>query len=126
MADMIEPSFDHHFLRDRFGHFPGGQCPEIFCWRLRSRTKSYGMTSLSEDQTSKWRKSIASRIVDFDQLRSKSEAGPCACIAGSASFKKLSYDSNQKSLHHCYLVLEGAFRAYPFRNDANLVFPSAT
>jgi len=62
--------------------------PGNFLLAIAISYQTYGTTSLSEDQTSKWCKSIASRIVDFDQLRSTSEAGPCACIAGSASFQK--------------------------------------
>jgi hypothetical protein len=87
---MIEPSLKHHFPRDRFQpfrprqklnsarEFAAGDCDLI---------PNVRTMSVSEDQTSKCCKSIAPQIVDFDQPRSTSKAGPYSCTAGPASLQ---------------------------------------
>lgn len=54
------------------------------------------MTLLSEDQRSKCRKSIARRIVDFDQPRSTSTLDPCLHRWTSEFFQNRCDGSNQK------------------------------
>jgi hypothetical protein len=114
---MIEPSLDHHFPRDRFQPLRPRQklnSARDLLLAIAISYQTYGTTSVSEDQISKCCKSIAPQIVDFDQPRSTSKAGPYSCTAGPASLQNECDRNNWKSLHHHDLVLREIFGAITF------------
>jgi hypothetical protein len=88
MADMIEPSLDHHIHAIVPAILPAAKkkVPANMLLTITISYQPYGATSLSKDQTSKGCRSTAPGIVDFDQPRSTSKAGHYACTAGAASF----------------------------------------